>query len=430
MREYQVAFPAITAASAPRVKVKVPGSKAITLRALLVSALSRGKTLIKGAMSEGDADTLVQALRSLGFRIEEKEGGWLVEGANGEIPVKRAFVDAKSSGVTARFLAAALAFSGGEYEISGSSQLKNRPMEDLFFTLSSMGAEIEYLEKEGQLPVRLRGIFRKKGLSDVPKAIEVDITKSSQFASALMIAAKDMGIAIRGVGEHGTSYIELTQEVIRRFKEDTPEAGQERVYEVEPDWATACYFFALAGVLGICVEVEGLRKESLQPDVRFLKVLETMGCKVEERAGGVWVTGPAGGSLRGGFLVDMKEMPDQILTLAAIAPYAHEPISMTGIDSLPYKESDRIRGALINLEAMGIEAKLEGGRLSVWPGRIRPARIQTFEDHRLAMAFSLAGLKSQGIMIENPDCCQKSFGGYFCELTRVAGELESQNTQS
>lgn len=422
----------------------VPGSKSITNRALLLAAMANGTSTIKGCLTSDDARHFLECLKTLGFPVKEDADRGLgstitITGYGGEIPNKKTEIYVGSAGTAARFLVAMLAFSDGEYTVNSSEQMKKRPMQPLIDALKEAGAKVECMEEEGRFPLHIIGVGDK---SLIPDKFTVNIDKSSQFLSALLIAvgALEKKAEISVVGTHGLSYVDLTAEMMKSFgvvpKKQVVD-GQIKyllsgegslealVYEVEPDMSAAAYFYALAAVLGTQVTVKGVTANMLQGDVAFLKVLEKMGCEIQEgNDGNLVVAGKEGGKLKGGFRVDMSAFSDQALTLAAIAPFADAPITITGIGHIRLQECDRINAIVKNLDVLGIRTEEKADEVTIYPGVPKGGELETFDDHRVAMAFALTGLRTQGVIIRNPSCCKKTFAEYFDVLEKVLTELD------
>ncbi|MDE6686071.1 MAG: 3-phosphoshikimate 1-carboxyvinyltransferase, partial [Lachnospiraceae bacterium] len=288
--------------------------------------------------------------------------------------------------------------------------------------------------------------INKLRLEDIlPECITFNIDQSSQFLSALLIAAgtlhQTMEIDVKG--SHGLSYADLTVKMMEQFGiivNKNAENGklsfhlkgdavyQAMDYVVEPDMSAASYFYALAAVLGVRMTVPGVCFPMLQGDTEFIKVLEKMGCTVEETdSRGLVVAGPADGMLEGGFVLDMSAFSDQALTLAAIAPYADAPVTITGIGHIRLQECDRIQAIVRNLTALGIETEEREDEVTIFPGVPKGCEIETYDDHRVAMAFALTGLRTKGVKILNPSCCKKTFGEYFEVLGQVLSDLQAIN---
>lgn len=403
------------------IKVAVPGSKSITNRALLIAAMTEGKTKLNGVLFSDDSRHFLQALIDLGFEVDinEAERKVVVKGLGGAIPKKHAEVYVGSAGTAARFLTAYLALSDGEYVINASEQMKKRPMKPLFDALISMGANIEYLENEGCLPIKTGG---NEGLKN---EIELDISKSSQFLSALLMTGMLVkgGIKIRITSEKKTgSYIDITRKMMASFGKlvafedgeyfvsDVPYSGVE--YQIEPDVSAACYFYAMAATNSCKAMVKNVHFDSMQGDIRFVKLLESMGCVVTDTDEGIIVEGPEKGKLKG-VDIDMNNFSDQALTLAAIAPFANSPVCIRNVEHLRGQECDRLNAMARELARMGIKCEEEESSIVIYGGEVKPAEIETYDDHRVAMSFTVTGLTSEGIVIKNPMCCRKTFEEYF-----------------
>ncbi len=420
-------------------RTAVPGSKSITNRALLLAAMSDGISTVNGCLTSEDAEHFLNCLKTLGFEVTEASDGAFgsnitIKGLGGGIPRREAEIYVGSAGTAARFLAAMLAFSDGEYVLNSSEQMKKRPMLPLIDTLRSAGAEIVCMEEEGYFPLKIRGSGRK----NIPGSLTVNIEKSSQFLSALLIAAGTFGknTEIIVKGSHGLSYADLTVKMMKSFgvsAEKSENSGQIRYlisggcyrstnYSVEPDMSAAAYFYALAAVLGAKVSVKGITADMLQGDTAFFDVLKRMGCELSGNDE-IVLSGPLDGHLKGGFPVDMSAFSDQSLTLAAIAPFADAPVTITGIGHIRLQECDRIKAIVDNLTALGIKVEEKQDSVTVYPGIPKSGVINTYGDHRVAMSFALTGLRTEGVKISDPDCCKKTFAQYFEVLEQVLAQL-------
>ena len=418
------------------VTVHVPGSKSITNRALLLAMLADGRSTLTGALFSDDSRHLLKCLQDLGFSAvsDENKKTITVIGLGGRLPKREASLYVGSAGTAARFLSACLGVSEGSFHMDASEQMRKRPMAPLLASLKELGCEISFGERDGYFPFTLTGHgFGKHN-------IRINIEASSQFLSALLISAalSPKDFTIETEGSHGMAYIEMTRKMMAQFgvrtkkSEDglfTIPAGQTYragAYPIEPDASAACYFYALAAILGCSVTVQGVFWDSLQGDVAFLSILEKMGCSLQETADGICLCSPADGILKG-VEADMSACSDQAITLAAIAPFAASPVSITGIGHIRHQESDRIAAIVENLSAMGIRCTEKEDGLTVHPGNPRPALIKTYDDHRLAMGFALTGLRANGIVIEDPLCCRKTFENYFEVLEEAIHNLTSAN---
>lgn len=404
--------------------VTVPGSKSITNRALLLAALSQGTCILNGVLFSADSRVFLECLQMLGFSlcIDEEAKQVTIQGTGGCIPNQNAQIYVGSAGTAARFLTVFLAMAGGNYTLDASAQMRKRPMEPLIEALREAGIGIECLEKEGHFPFEIhsQGI----GIHN----ITIDTTVSSQFASALMmsgILAKD-GLQIHLTGSRvNGSYIKMTLAMMRQFQIPVAlEDGVCRVpgkirpfaktYQIEPDVSGAGYFFAMAPLLRSRVQVANVHLDSMQGDIRFLEICRKMGCEITDAKEGVIVDGTALEEYPG-VEICMKDFSDQTLTLAAIAPFAVSDTKITGIGHIRKQESDRLGVILTELSRMGIDCKElpEEDGILIHPGTVHGAEIETYEDHRVAMAFTLPGLRTGNLVIKNPGCCAKTFETYF-----------------
>lgn len=428
--------------------VAVPGSKSMTNRVLLLAALQRGKITIDGVLFSDDSRVFLGSLQSLGFdlQIDEEKKQVILEGCGGEIPKQEAEIYVGSAGTAARFLTAMLGCSKGTYVINASEQMKKRPMRPLFELLEQLGAEITYLEEEYFLPVRIKGCAdsdaeQKTGISAIckevkrqdesvismrPKYMELDISKSTQFLSAMLLVApmfkQGLQIYITSEKKDG-SYIRITRHMMEEFGVTVAFDGQNYLvppeaeyykeqYIVEPDMSAACYFYAAAAMTGGRAQVYNVHMDNTQGDLKFLEVLKKLGCKVEEAPAGIVVTGPEQGSLKG-IHINMNDFSDQTMTLAVIAPFCKEKVRIEGIGHIRLQESDRLHGIATELTNLGVTCEEEETSITIYPGMPRAGVVETYEDHRMAMAFSLIGLLVEGIVIDNPMCCSKTFENYF-----------------
>lgn len=412
------------------IKVTVPGSKSITNRALLLAAMTDGECLLKGALFSDDSRYFLKALKDLGFNVEENEDAKCVKvtGCKGKIPNESGTIYVGSAGTAARFLTAMLGLSSGNYVINASEQMKKRPMKPLFDVLKEMGAQIEFMENEDALPVKIRGCFCDCNES-LPKKIKLDISKSTQFLSALLMTGCmcENGLDIEITSEKKTgSYIDITKKMVEEFGGHISfdgttyrvarKAYNSMEYQIEPDVSAACYFYGIAAIYGVKALVYNVHFDSTQGDIKFLKVLKDMGCDIEDTEEGIVVTGPdktGGNRLKGIEYLDMNNFSDQALTLANVAVFADEPTTIGNISHIRGQECDRLNAIAVNLRAMGISVDEKEDSITIYPGEVKAAEIETFDDHRVAMSFTMSGLGGAGLVIRNPLCCKKTFENYF-----------------
>lgn len=432
----------------------VPGSKSITNRALLLATLADGVSTLRDVLFSDDSRHFLKCIQDLGFEttVDEPSRIITVKGLGGAVPLREAHQYVGSAGTAARFLTAYLGVSEGVYHMDASEQMRRRPMAPLLNSLRELGCEIEYKGAEGHFPftIRSHGFCKDR--------ITVNIDESSQFLSALLIASslskQDFVTSMEGT--HGMAYISMTVKMMEQFGVKTTPlyycngntdshdcvgcinntqpyayriiAGQHyraMDYQIEPDVSAACYFYAMSPLLGIPVLVNHVHFDSLQGDVAFIQALEHMGCTVCDTEPGILVQPPADGHFRG-ITVDMSSFSDQAITLAALAPFADSPTTITGIGHIRHQESNRISAIVTELGKMGIRCEESESSITIFPGSPKPSVVETYDDHRMAMGFSLIGLRSPGIVIDNPDCCRKTFEEYFDVLDDAARRLSEQ----
>ena len=417
------------------IQVTVPGSKSITNRALLLAALAKGTTTLQGVLFSDDSRVFMEALKSLGYTlsIQEEEKCVQITSPGEKIPLAQASVYVGSAGTAARFLTAMLALSGGQYEVTSSEQMKGRPMKPLLLALEQLGVEFEYREAPYHFPFYIKGRQER---------VDLNIDESSQFLSALLLAGvmcRD-GLEIHLTGQRDArSYVEISMKMMKEFgcsmeqvEKDVYKVlpGQHykaRSYQIEPDVSAACYFYAMAAINGGTAQVMHVHRDSSQGDIQFLKVLEKMGCHCEDTPEGIVLTGAGAGKLQG-IHVNMSDFSDQTMTLAAVSVFAAGETVITGVGHIRKQESDRIKAIATELNRMGIACQEREDGLLIRPDEDllteyrdgkRTVTFETYEDHRMAMAFAVIGTKLQGITIDDPLCCRKTFENYFQVLTNL-----------
>ncbi len=389
-------------------RVSVVGSKSITARALFMAALAEGESTLYGAQVTGDCETFISALRSLGISVTVQGTTVKVTGCGGKLPVSKAQVFVGSSGTAARFLTALCAFSEGEFYFDSSEQMKARPQEGLVSALRSLGAKFEFYGKENSFPFKLTGT--KNALSPVT----VNIEKSSQFLSALLMSAvlSPKPFVIKTVGSHGLDYVNMTLDMMWSFGVTVKENGgvytvegkySAKKYDIEPDVSAACYFYAAARLLGADIKVNGVMPHTMQGDYKFIKLIKDFD----------------------GGKVDASAFSDQALTLAAVAPYLKNPTEICKVAHIRGQECDRINAIVKNLAALGVKVEEREDGVKIYPGAVHGGEVETFGDHRVAMAFSLCGLVTEGVVIKNAEVCEKTFADYFAVLDDLINQLQN-----
>lgn len=400
--------------------VRPPGSKSYTNRALVLAALAPGTSTLDGALFSDDTLHMARGIAALGIEVRSDEARhrFEIDGGGGRIPASRASVFVGNSGTTARFLTPVLALGRGAYELDGNEAMRKRPMQPLLDALVSIGGRAVSTYGNGCPPIRVDG----SGLEGGPTTISGHV--SSQYLSALLMVAPctRRGVTIEVEGDLVSKpYIEVTAQAMAAFGVTFDRQGFRRfdvaagsyaatAYEVEPDASAASYFFAAAAATAGRVVVPGLGARSLQGDLGFVRLLERMGCSVRQSESETEVTGPA--KLRG-IEAHMADLSDTAQTLASIAPFADSPTRITGIGFIRRKETNRVAAVVTELRRMGIRADEEEDGFVVYPGVPRPADIETYDDHRMAMSFAITALLAPGVRIRNPACVSKTFPNFF-----------------
>ncbi|MCU1484339.1 MAG: 3-phosphoshikimate 1-carboxyvinyltransferase [Actinomycetia bacterium] len=396
--------------------MKVPGSKSLTNRALVCAALADGTSTITGALVADDTAAMTDCLRGLGATVEWDGTTVTVTGVAGRITVTSADIDARLSGTTSRFVLPLLALGAGRYRLDGREQLRRRPMGPSLEAMRDLGASVEEEGEPGHLPVVVSGPVRGG-----EARVRGDL--SSQFVSGLLLAAPAMPDGLRielSSTLVAAPFVEMTAEVMRQFGAEVdglhvrPGAYRAREYAVEPDASAASYFFAAAAITGRAVTVEGLGEGSLQGDLGFTEVLVEMGASVTVAES----TTVVGDRLRG-IDVDLSTMPDMAQTFAVVAACAEGPSRVRGVEVIRGHETDRIHAVVTELRRCGVGAEETDDGFTIEPAPIRPATVQTYDDHRMAMSFALLGLREPGIEIADPGVVAKTFPGYWDALARL-----------
>ncbi|MGO9580352.1 MAG: 3-phosphoshikimate 1-carboxyvinyltransferase [Desulfobaccales bacterium] len=401
----------------------LPGSKSYTHRALMAAALAGGESVLSNALAAEDTEITARALAQLGAGIDWQGTTIWVVGRGGRWLPARLPIYLGNSGTSMRFLTALAALGEGEYLLTGSERLCQRPLGELLAALKKIGVRAESEKGDGCPPVRVTG-----GLSGGKAQLSGAI--SSQYLSALLfigpLAPKGLSIEITG-SLVSRPYVDLTLEVLGEFGVTYYREGYgffqlpgdqcylPQDYEIEADASSASYFWAAAALTGGRVTITNLGLESSQGDAAFPEVLGRMGCGIASTPAGLTVTG---GPLTG-VEVDMATMPDLVPTLAVLAAFAQGDTVITGVAHLRHKESDRLAAVAAELQKMGVEARESADGLVIRGGKPQGAVIQTYNDHRIAMSFAVAGLKAPGVVITDPDCVAKSFPEFWEYFARL-----------
>jgi 3-phosphoshikimate 1-carboxyvinyltransferase len=419
--------------------VRVPGSKSLTNRALLIASLANGTTHLTNALFSDDSRYFAKALQTLGFdvRLDEANHSMTVTGLGGKIPATKAELFIGNAGTAARFLSAFLTLGNGEYILDGEPRMRERPIGDLVEALTQLGAMIEPVERstlnvQRQIcpPVKIMASGLPGGKTKIAGNI------SSQFLSALLMVAPyaQSPIEIELTTDlNSKPYVDMTIAIMQDFGVEIKRFDYSQFtispsyfspftsYPIESDASAASYFFAAPAICGGTVRVENISRKSVQGDIAFLDVLKQMGCQVTEGNKFIEVTGAE--SLHG-IDVDMRDIPDTAQTLAAIAPFASSLTRIRGIASARVKETDRVSATCTELKRLGVQVDEHKDGMTIYPClTFKSAIVQTYNDHRMAMAFSLIGLRFDGITIENPGCVSKTFPNYFEVLAELGKQV-------
>lgn len=429
---YPEVLPVTPLAHPPRAEVTPPGSKSITNRALVLAALSsvRRPQLLTGCLRSEDTEVCIAALRQLGY---EAEADWasplqavsVFRGDRPIVPAREADLFVANSGTTMRFLTAMLALGQGRYRLDGVPRMRERPIADLLEALDQLGVRSSSERGNGCPPVMLDGGAWRGG------RVRVRGDVSSQFLSGLLMAAPFAPAATTFEVDGplvSRPYVDMTCRMMHQWRLTTTSASPFVVpgnqptdglsngeYAVEPDASAASYFFAAAAITGGRVTVTGLSAHSLQGDVRFVDVLERMGCEVERSSDAITVQG---GELAGTD-VGMSDISDTVMTLGAVALFARGPTTIRNVAHIRHKETDRLAALATELRRLGAEVEEFDHGLTITPRRLHGATIQTYNDHRMAMSLALVGLLVPGVVIADPGCVAKTYPGFFADLEKL-----------
>jgi 3-phosphoshikimate 1-carboxyvinyltransferase len=412
-----------------RATVRPPGSKSITNRALACAALARGASRLTGVLDSEDTQVMLEGLRKLGLELTHDAARCEVRitGCDGQLPARGADLFVGNSGTTVRFLTALVALGQGRFRLDGVPRMRERPIADLLEALTALGVSARSETGNGCPPV----VVDAAGLRGGVAKIRGDV--SSQFLSGLLLASPYAAapLEIQVAGELvSVPYVDMTLAVMRSFGAQIDAASEPpryRVsnaahyegaeYDIEPDASAASYFFGAAAVTGGDVTVQGLSRSSLQGDVGFCDCLEQMGCEVHWQANSIRVVGRP---LRG-IDVDMNAISDTAQTLAVVALFANGPTTIRGVAHIRHKETDRIGDLARELRKLGAEVEEFSDGLRVTPRQLHAAALDTYRDHRMAMSFALAGLKTPGVEIRDPGCVAKTYPNFFADLKAATG---------
>ena len=398
--------------------ITVPGSKSYTNRALLIAGLTDGECRLEKPLVSDDTKYMIRALKAFGISVQEEKEAFIVSGRGGKLSTPEEDIFIGNAGTTMRFLTTFSALVPGKTRLDGDERMRQRPLADLLHCLTQMGVKAVSANGNGCPPIDIAG-------GEVPGGeVQLAGDKSSQYLTSILLSApyfkNDTRIHIQG-DLTSKSYADITLDIMKtfgvsvinesyqRFKVKAGDRYNAQTYQVESDWSSASYFLAAAAVTGGKVTLTDINPHSVQGDAQFTSVLDKMGCRIEKKSNTLQIKG---NPLKG-ITINMNNMPDAVQTLAVTALFAEGETVIQGIGNLRIKETDRILALANELTRLGAEVEAGEDYLVIRPGDYRGAEIETYDDHRMAMSFAVAGLKIPGIRIKNPTCVEKSFPDFF-----------------
>jgi len=400
-------------------RVSVPGSKSYTHRMLIAAALANGVSTLKNALVSEDTQFTMEALRRMGVQIDVNSAGVCIDGKGGRLEPCDAPIYLGNSGTSMRLLTGVAALGEGTYTLTGNARMQMRPIKDLLDALQQMGIKARSIKGTGCPPVEVTAATISA------QQVDINCQNSSQHLSALLLMAPgtSRGLEIRVAGGPPVSrpYVDLTVELMETFGIQLDREGYLKFkvpggqlyragnYVVETDCSQAAYFWGAAAISGAEIKVAGIKTDSAQGDLRVVDLLQQMGCRVTRESNSI---GVAGGPLCA-IEADLADMPDQVPTLAVVAAFAEGTTVIKNVAHLKSKESDRLSATVNGLQKMGIDASSSTNALVIKGGKPEGATIDTYNDHRIAMSFAIAGLKVPGVCIQNEGCVEKSFPTFW-----------------
>ncbi len=402
-------------------RVRPPGSKSITNRALIIAALAEGTSTLIGVLDSVDTRVMIDSLTRLGYELtQDVDAATVTIRGRRAISARHAELFLENSGTSIRFLTAMCALGHGRFRLDGNARMRERPIGPLIDALRTVGVDIKSELENGRPPI----VMNASGLPGGNLYVTADL--SSQYLSALLLAAP---LAKRPTTVHiegplvSEPYVDMTLDVMRAFGSECLRPASNiiavqndpyvaREYAIEPDASAASYFFAVAAVTGGRVTVEGLSRHALQGDIGFVHALEQMGCVAEWGQDSITVEGKP----LCGIDIDMNAISDTAQTLAAVAPFASSPTRIRGVAHMRHKETDRVAALVTELSRLGLKVEEYADGLTIHPGPMQPAPIKTYDDHRMAMSFAVLGLRHPGVEIEDPGCTSKTYPRFFEDL--------------
>ncbi|MFX0100943.1 MAG: 3-phosphoshikimate 1-carboxyvinyltransferase [Candidatus Hodarchaeota archaeon] len=406
----------------------IPGSKSITNRAMIISALADGESTLNNVLFSDDTRYMMDALRQLGIQIDVDEEGKkvVITGSNGEFSIPRDKIYVGNSGTCMRFLTSMLCLGKGEIVMDGNERMRERPIQDLIDGLKHLGTRIESINNDGCPPLKIHADGLDGGVVEMPG------DKSSQYFSSILLSApyaRD-DIEVKVIGELvSRPYVEMTTKMMQGFGAKVSYKDKNAIevknnpkykgknYYIESDFSSASYFMAAAALTGSKITLKYLPSNSLQGDSRFIEILRQMGASVKQGEDGIEVEGS--GALNA-IDTDMFDCSDLVPTVAVLACFARGTTNIKNVKNIRYKETDRLSAISNELKKIGASVVERDDGLEIrGDGVLKGALIETYDDHRIAMSFSLAGMKIDGVRIIDPACVNKTFPSYFEMLKRL-----------
>ena len=399
--------------------IRVPGSKSITNRAILIASLAEGTSLLKNVLHSDDTHYMKEAWIHLGAEFRDDGETLIVKGCGGKLKPFSQEIYIGNAGTAARFLTASLTLGSGEYTLTGNKRMQKRPIKDLVKALNQLGGQVQDIHQTGCPPIKISASALAGGTATIPGE------KSSQYISAVMLAApfakSSTTIEIEG-NLVSRTYVEMTQKVMADFDVDCAwhssnsiiikanQCYRAKEYEIEADASSASYFLGMAAVTGGVITVHGINEDSTQGDIKLIEILEKMGCRTTHTNTSITLKG---GELKG-IDVDMNTMSDVAPTLAAVSLFADGQTTIRNVENMRIKECDRISALAKELKKLGTKVEEFPDGLKIWGGgKYHGATIDTYDDHRIAMSMALTGLRIPGVKIQNPHCVSKTYPDFF-----------------
>lgn len=416
-------------------EITIPGSLSYTIRALTIASMTKGSVKISNAVKSDDSYAMIGVLQTLGIHVEEGDDYFIVHGDINDVKNRAYTLDINISGRTARSVLALLTIIPGEKILTCKEAFMKRPIGDLVDGLRQLGAKITYLEQNNHLPVKIESSRLSEGIAKMTGKL------SSQYFSAIMMIAPVVGkIIIDVIGEQSSKpFIDVTIDTMKTFGITVSNDNYKRYtikgnqvyknpgeYLVEADAIAASYFWGIAAITKSKIKILHLSPDSAQGDIRFADILKQMGCNIEKNSQEKWIE-VEGTETLSGITINMNATPDSSVTLAVVAAFAKGATTITGLEHIKTKETDRLRAPRNELEKMNISVETTDDAITIQGGESQAAIIDTYGDHRIAMAFAVAGAKIPRMIIDNPEVVNKSFPQFWQTLKNIGIAVQEKN---